>query len=37
MTNISMAEIKLMDNEIEAAVEVLRSGSLRQIKVGKMG
>lgn len=32
MTNINMAEIKLTDNEIEAAVRVLRSGALRQGK-----
>ncbi len=32
MTNINMAEIKLLDNEIEAAVRVLRSGALRQGK-----
>ena len=33
MKNISMAEIKLKENEIEAAVNVLRSGALRQGKV----
>ena len=32
MTNINMAEIKLTDNEIEAALRVLRSGALRQGK-----
>jgi perosamine synthetase len=32
MTNINMAEIKLTESEIEAAVRVLRSGALRQGK-----
>ena len=30
--NVNMAEIRLTDNEIEAAVRVLRSGALRQGK-----
>lgn len=32
MKNIGMAEIRLTDNEIEAAVKVLKSGALRQGK-----
>ncbi len=32
MTYINMAEIKLTDNEVDAAVRVLRSGALRQGK-----
>jgi len=32
MTNINMAEIRLTESEIEAAVRVLRSGALRQGK-----